>query len=331
MRALVTGATGFVGSHLCRVLLEAGHEVRAFRRSSSRLIALGEIEVEHVVGDVHDLDSLRAAMRGVDWVFHTAGRVAHWRDGATLVSSIVDGTHNVLQAALEAGVRRVVFTSSTAALGVPLGGQTPGQGGELLDETHRFNYPPHRWPYGYAKVLAEEQAVAATREGLDCVIVNPSSIFGPGDLNIIGGALILEVAHRRVPAMLRGGMNVVHVADVAEGHLAAAERGRCGERYILGGHNMTHTESVKVVAAELGMRAPSLELPVPLVEPLAACVDVVNRFAQLPFNGDLLRLSRYYFYYDTSKARRELGLRDPRLFNQAIREGIEWYRQHGML
>jgi dihydroflavonol-4-reductase len=323
MRALVTGATGFVGSHLCRVLLEAGHEVRAFRRPTSRRLALDGLAVEEAVGDVLDPATLRPAMKGMDWVFHTAGRVAHWRDGHTLARSIVGGTENILKAAGEAGARRVVFTSSTAALGV-------GRG-ELLDEGHAFNYPPHRWPYAYAKVLAEEQVAAAARNGLDTVIVNPSSIFGPGDLNVIGGALILEMARGRVPARLRGGMNSVHVADVAEGHLAAAERGRRGERYILGGQNMTHAETLQVVAEELGRRAPAMELPTPLVEPLAACVDIVNRFAQLPFNGELLRLSRYYFYYDTSKARRELGLPEPRPFRQAIREAIDWYRGHGFL
>jgi len=144
-------------------------------------------------------------------------------------------------------------------------------------------------------------------------------------------SLIIELAAKRVPANLIGGMNSVHVDDVAEGHLAAAARGRSGERYILGGVNMTHTDTVAVVAEELRIRPPRFTCPPALVEPLAILADAVNPVLNLPANGDLLRLSRYYMYYDTSKAKAELGLGEPRPFRQAIREAIDWYRENGFL
>ena len=326
MQTLVTGSTGFVGAHVCRALVEAGHAVRAFHRPASRLVALNGVShlVERVQGDVFDPDSIRSAMVGVDWAFHTAGRVAHWREGAALVASIVSGTKNVLDAALAAGVRRLIFTSSVAALGV-------SHDGQVLDETHSFNYAPDRWPYGYAKHLAEGQVRQAAAAGLNCVIVNPTSVFGSGDLNRVAGELIIQVARRRVPVVPPGGMNVVHVSDVAAGHLAAAERGRPGERYILGGDNLTHAEVLRVVAEEVGLRPPTLRLPAVGIELAASAADLIRRFAPLPYNGDLLRLARYFFHYDTAKARRELGLPAPRPFRQAIRQAVAWYRANGYL
>ncbi len=324
MRAVVTGATGLVGSTICRTLLAAGHEVRAFHRTTSNLLAIEGLPVEHAVGDVMDQPSLETAFQGMDWVFHTAGRVAHWRDGGLLVNSIVQGTQNVLNAARAAGVKRFVFTSSAAALGV-------AKNNEIMDETHDFNYTPQRWPYGFAKHLAEQEVREAVAAGLDCVIVNPTAIFGPRDLNVIGGSLIMELVAGRVPAIPVGGMNSVHVDDVAEGHVAAAERGKPGERYILGGVNLTHAETIAVVADELKLRPPRFTCPPALIEPLAILADAVSPVLNLPANGDLLRLSRYYMYFDSSKAKAELGLGEPRPFRQAIREAIDWYRENGFL
>ncbi len=320
--SLVTGSTGFIGSHLCRALVQCGHEVRAFHRASSRTLALEGLEVEHVLGDVLDLDSLWAAMRGVDWVFHAAARVAHWREGATIIETTVAGTANVLKAARAAGVGRVVYTSSVAALGVP-------RPGEMLDESHTFNYPPGRWPYGYAKHLAEKEVLAATDAGLDCVIVNPASVFGAGDLNLISGELVIRVARRRLPVTTRGGMNVVHIADVVAGHLAAASRGRPGARYILGGENLPHSEIIRLIAHAVGVSPPKIELPPSLVRLAAIGVDMINPIFHLPYNGELLRLSTRFFYYDTARAHRELGLSEPRPFRQAISEAVAWYRIHG--
>lgn len=322
--SLVTGSTGFIGSHLCRSLVEYGHKVRAFHRTSSRTLALEGVAVEHAIGDVLDPDSLRAAMQGVDCVFHAAALAAYWRKGTAIVETTVTGTAQVLKAAQAAGVRRVVYTSSVAALGVP-------RPGELLNETHLFNYPPERWPYGYAKHLAEKEVLAATKAGLDCVIVNPASVFGPGDLNLIAGALIVEVARRRVPVTTCGGMNVVHVADVVAGHLAAAAHGRPGERYILGGENLPHSEIIRIIAAEVGVRPPKWELPPTLIKLAATAFDAVNPILRLPYNGNLVRLANHRFYCDTAKARRELGLPEPHPFRQAIHEAVAWYRANGYL
>jgi dihydroflavonol-4-reductase len=320
----VTGASGFIGSHLCRALIARGHAVRAFHRPDSSLVALQGLPVEHAVGDVRDATSLRAAAKDVDWVFHAAGPARHWRRPDELVDTIVRGTINVLQAAEEARARRVVFTSSVAALGVPVAGA-------LLDEGDRFNCPRARWPYGHAKSEAESAVRAAVGQGLDCVIVNPSAVFGAADLNRISGTLILILARHPVPVITRGGTNVVHVADVAEGHVAAAERGRPGERYILGGENLRHVEIARTIAAELGVRPPRLTIPPRLVDWAAGAVDLIGRVARLPADGNLLRLSRYGFYCDTAKARRDLGLDAPRPFRQAVREAVAWYRAHGYL
>lgn len=322
--ALVTGSSGFIGSHVCRALVERGHSVRAFHRSRSPLLALEGLALEHALGDVLDPKSLRTAMGGVDWVFHTAGRVKYWENRRGLVETTVAGTANVLEAARAAGVRRLVFTSSVSALGVP----APG---ELLDETHSFNYPPERFPYGHAKHLAEQEVLAATRDDLDCVIVNPGSVFGAADLNLNWGSLVIAVVRHRLRGTVRGGMNVVHVTDVAAGHLAAAERGRRGERYILGGQNLPHLEIMRVIAQETGVPPPRFELRPVLVTGAAAVIDVVNRVVSLPINGDLLRLSGYFFYCDTGKARRELGFCPARSFRQAVREAAAWYRARGYL
>jgi len=324
MRALVTGATGFIGSHLCRALIARGHSVRAFHRPTSPLVALGGAPVERVVGDVLDATSLRPAMKDVDWVFHAAGPALAWGKPDALVETIVRGTVNVLRAAEEASVRRVVFTSSIAALGVPVDGA-------LLDERHRFECPPGGWPYGHAKSEAEDEVRAAVTRGLECVIVNPSAVFGAADVNRVAGTLILIVARRRLPIVTQGGLNVVHVSDVASGHLAAAERGRPGERYILGGENRSHAEIARIIAAELRVRPPRWTLAPGLVDRVAMAVDLVSGIARLPYNGDLLRLSRYRFYCDTAKARHELGLGAPLPFAQAVRDAVAWYRSHGYL
>lgn len=324
MISLVTGSTGFIGSHLCRALLERGHVVRAFHRASSKTVAIDGLAVEHHLGNVLDSDSLQAALRGVDWVFHAAALAAYWRDSTSIVETTATGTANVLKAAREAGVRRLVYTSSVAALGVP-------QPGELLNEDSVFKYPPKQWPYGYAKHLAEREVLKAVKDGLDCVIVNPATVFGPGDLNRIAGALIIEVARRRVPVTTQGGMNVVHVADVVSGHLRAAENGQPGERYILGGENLPHREIIRLIAAELAVSPPKWTLPTVLINLAATALDVVNPFLRLPYNGNLVRLSAHRFYCDTSKARRELGLPEPRPIRQAIHEAVQWYRSYGYL
>ena len=329
MKALVTGSTGFVGANLCRALVERGWSVRALHRASSRLEALAGVEVEHVIGDVVEPETLPAALRGCDVVFHVAAVADYWRQNTDKIYRVnVEGTRAVCQAALEAKVKRLVFTSSVASLGI-------SRPGELVDESHEFNLPPQRFPYGHSKLLAEDVVRDAKRvvHGLEAVIVNPSVILGPGDLNLISGSIVVEYARRRVPPVYPpGGVNYIDVADVCAGHIAAAERGKTGERYILAAHNLTHKKAAQIVCQVVGAPMPRLPLPRALIGPLAATVDLAAKIARrpLPLNGDQLRLSAEFIYFDSSKAVRELGLPQTP-FRETVERTYQWYQAHSYL
>lgn len=324
MRCLVTGSTGFIGSHLCRALIAQGHSVRAFHRPSSRLTLLDGLDVERVTGDLFDPPSLHAAADGVDWVFHAAAHVAYWRNPEALVETSIVGTRNVVEAARAAGVTRFVLTSSLAAMGIP-------RVGELLDENSHFALSAHEWPYAYAKRAAEGVVTEAVAAGLDCVILNPSAVLGPGDVNMISGSLVVHPARRWVPVSVPGGLNIVHVRDVAAGHIAAARHGRTGERYIIGGENISHTQILSQVARLAGHRPPLFEIPPALVSALVWALKVVSRFRRLPYDSGLLDLSRHYFYCNNRKAIRELQLPPPVPFATALAETYAWYKEHAYI
>lgn len=326
MRALVTGATGFVGANLVAALLAQGHRVRILRRPTSRLNALAGLEYEEAIGDILDLDSLRRAMSGCDWVFHAAGAADYWRSKPDRLYQVnVLGTRHVMAAALEVGVKRVVHTSSVAALGVPPNGQ-------IGDESMTFNLPPQAFRYGHSKHLAELEVLAAIRRGLPAIIVNPCVILGPRDVNLISGSLVREVYRRWIPFAVPGGMNLVDVEAVAAGHIAAAERGRVGERYILGGVNLTHWETLCLIARVVGQRPPIGVLPAPLVLLLAALLGLMERIGlrPLPTSAEQLRLSTRYFYFSSAKATRELGL-PPTVPEEVINKTFQWYCEHSLL
>jgi dihydroflavonol-4-reductase len=314
---------------LCSALVERKWNVRGLHRASSRLDALSElgIAVEHAIGDVTEPESLAVAMRGCDVVFHVAAVADYWRQSAEKLYRInVEGTRAVCQAALEAKVSRLVFTSSVASLGVP-------QCGQLADESHKFNLPPERFRYGHSKLLAEGVVREFVSRGLDAVIVNPSVILGPRDLNLISGSIVVEVAQRRVPPVYPpGGVNYIDVADVCAGHIAAAECGRTGERYILAAHNLTHRQVFQIVSEIVGVPEPRLGLPRVLVGPLAALLDLAARVMRrpLPINGDQMRLSGEFIYFDAGKAVHELGLPQTP-FRETVERTYEWYRAHGYL
>lgn len=328
MIALVTGSSGFIGSHLCRALLAAGYRVRAFHRPSSPLRALEGLEVEHVTGDLTQPDTLQAAMQGVEVVFHAAAHLGAQEDLRWLHAVTVEGARAVFEAALQAGIRRVVHTSSSAALGLP---ERPVEGVSpaLLDEEHTWNCPPALWPYGYAKYLAELEVQRAVARGLDAVIVNPTLVFGPGDVYRQNSSLIMRVARNQLPALVDGGLNVVHVADVAAGHLAALERGCRGERYILGGENLSLAEMVRKIAAITGGGVPALALPPGLVRGLARPAQLLRSFLDLPVDPKTLLLAGHYFYCSTGKAQSELGLPAPRPAEQAFADAWEWFQANG--
>jgi dihydroflavonol-4-reductase len=324
--ALVTGGTGFVGSHVARALAVRGYQVRILRRTTSRLDAVQDIACEHFIGDVTDLASLRDAMQGVDWVFHVAGVADYWRsDPARVYEVNVDGTRNVLRAAEEMNVKRVIFTSSAAAM---------GRTDDLrpVDESTRFNYDPHLTPYGHSKFLAEAEVFRAIRRGLDCVIVNPTVIIGPGDLNQISSSVVLELARGNVPPTVPpGGATVIDVRDVAEAHVAAAERGRTGERYLLGAVDLTHKAWMRLTADAVGRRMMALTLPAGLVYIIAWAADILRDCGvPIPIEGNQLRLSTRMMFFNCQKAWRELG--EPKIpIQQSLKEAYEWYQAHGEL
>jgi dihydroflavonol-4-reductase len=323
---LITGSTGFIGSQLCRAALEAGHRVRAFHRPGSSLMGLTGLEVEHAVGDVTDRASLQAAMQEVAVVFHAAAMLGAPRDPRPMYRITVGGTENVLQAALEAGVQRVVHTSSVAALGVPE--LIPGAEPALLDERHTWNYPPAWWSYGHAKYLAELAVQRFVAQGLDVVLVNPAVVVGAGDLNRVSGDIILHVAKGHVPVSVPGGLNVVHIADVVQGHLAALHFGRRGQRYILGGENLTHRSFLDIIAAITGARPPRLTVPSGLTRFLSGPASALGRLLPLPVSPEMLRKAGYFFYYDTRKAQSELGLGEARSVWDSVTEAYRWYQEY---
>jgi dihydroflavonol-4-reductase len=325
MNTLVTGATGFVGANLVEALNRRGWQVRALRRKSSSLKALDGLKYGSAIGNVVEPESLPAAMTDVDVVFHVAGTAQYWRNGVeTLYRVNVDGTRNVLQAALDAGVRRVVLTSSVAALGKPPFGQT-------LDERAQFNMRPQDFHYGYSKVLAERVVHEFVAQGLDVVIVNPVVVMGPRDVNLIGGSIITEaVKMGGIPVIPPGGVSMIDVEDACEGHIAAAERGKTGERYILGGENLWHAQIGEVVNRVIGRKPIVIRAPGFVLQALSHPVDWIRNAlnAQLPLNGEQLRFSAETFWFDSSKARRELGL-TMRPFEETARRTYEWYKANG--
>jgi dihydroflavonol-4-reductase len=322
--ALVTGGTGFVGSHVARALAAHGHQVRILRRATSRLDAVVDIDCEHFVDDVLDPDSLQPALEGVDWVFHVAAVAAYWRSNPAHIYRVnVDGTRHVLEAAEAAGVRRVIFTSSAAALGYR-------DDLRVVDETVCFNWDQHLTPYGHSKFLAEAEVFRAIRRGLDAVILNPAVITGPGDLNQISSSVVLEMARGNVPPTVPpGGVTVIDVRDVAEAHVAAAERGRTGERYLLGAVDLTHKAWLRLVADAVGRPMTAVPLPAWTMHVLAGVADVLRSYGvPVPIEGNQLRLSTRMMFFNCQKAWRELG--EPRIpIRQSLRDTYAWYQAHG--
>lgn len=327
MQALVTGASGFVGANIVAALNEAGWQARALVRRTSSLAALDGLTFETALGDVTDRLSLAAAMRDCDAVFHAAGMVAdYWSQDAALTYHVnVDGTRNVVEAALAAAVPRLVFTSSQAALGF-------GAGQAPVDETHVFNLPPAVYPYGHSKHLAEQVVQGAVARGLHAVIVNPSVVLGPRDATRYNSRVILEMQAGRLPLVPPGGVNVVDALDVARGHLLALEKGQPGQRYLLAGHNVTLLYLTRRIAAILGVRGPRGAVPERLVGPLAAALDGANRLAprRLPLAGDVLRFGSRFIYASNRKAAAELGWTVTSL-DETIQRSVAWLRAEGAL
>jgi dihydroflavonol-4-reductase len=324
---LVTGATGFVGSAVARALLARGRRVRVLARPNSDRRNLAGLAVEIAEGAMEDPCSLARAVAGCRYVYHVAADYRIWvPDPAPMFRANVDGTRDLLTAALEAGAERVVYTSSVATLGLVPGGSADEETPSSLDDMIG--------PYKRSKFAAEEVArELARKRGLPVVIVNPSTPVGPGDIKPTPtGRLIVEAARGQMPAFVDTGLNIVHVDDVAEGHLAAAENGRIGERYILGGENMALAEILAGVAQAAGRRPPLLQVPHSVLFPVAVGAELAARVTgREPFiTLDGVRMSRKKMYFSSEKASRELGY-TPRPAREAIADAVGWFRDNGYL
>ena len=326
--SLVTGATGFVGAAVARALLaRPGQRVRVLARPHSDRRNLAGLEVEITEGSLEDAASLARAVEGCRYLFHVAADYRLWvPDPAAMFRANVDGTRALMLAALGAGVERIVYTSSVATLGIVKGGDA--------DETTPSAYGDMIGPYKQSKFAAEEAVKALIRErGLPAVIVNPSTPIGPGDVKPTPtGRLIVEAAKGKMPAYVDTGLNLVHVDDVAAGELLAAERGVVGERYILGGENMSLAAILGEVARATGRRPPSLKIPYAMILPVAAGAELVARFTgREPFTTlDGVRMSRKKMYFSSAKAMRELGYA-PRPAREAIADAVAWFTANGYL
>jgi len=327
VRVLVTGGTGFVGSHLVAALVGRGDQVRVLRRANSSLLALeGRPNVEHIIGDILEPEVVAQAVNGCDLVFHVAALSSYWRAQREQIYRInVEGTRTVMEACLRARVPRVVFTSSVAAIGIRPDGKPAG-------ETTPFDRASAGLAYADSKHRAEGVVQRLVKLGLDAVIVNPAAVFGPGDHYQISGSMIVEFARRRLPAVPGGGLCVVDIDAVVQGHIAAAERGRTGERYILGGENLTHRAIAATICDVVGQSPPRWTIPGWVLPSAAAGIDVFNRINPKPpaLSGDQTRLSAVNFFFDSTKAERELAY--PMLpFRGAVERAYAWYKTHGYI
>ena len=324
---LVTGATGFVGSAVARALLRDGLPVRVLARPTSDRRNLADLPVDVAVGALEDAASLARAVAGCRYLFHVAADYRLWvPDPAAMYRANVEGTRELMLAALAAGVERVVYTSSVATLGLVSGGSANEDTPSRLDDMIG--------PYKRSKFQAEEVVRALIAErGLPAVIVNPSTPIGPGDVKPTPtGRLILEAAKGHMPGYVDTGLNIAHVDDVASGELAAAEHGRIGERYILGGENLSLAEILAEVARASGRRPPRLKVPYPVAFAAAAIgVAMARVTGHEPLTTlDGVRMSRKKMYFSSAKAERELGYRS-RPARAAIADAVNWFAANGYL
>lgn len=314
---LVTGAAGFVGSHVTRLLLERGDDVRVAVRERTRLGNLERLDVERVTCDILDRRQVRRALRGVDRVFHTAGLTTLRGDAATLFEVNVEGTRVVLSEALRAGVERVVHTSSVAAIG-------PAPRGSTADEQQVFSAGRFGIPYVNAKREAESEALRLAAAGLPVVIVNPGHVFGRGDVNRSSTELVRRFLRREIPAYVDGALNIVDAEDVARGHLAADERGVVGERYILGNRNFTLDRLFADLGRLSGVEPPAVKLPLPAAMALARASELLP--GRPPITQVEVRAASLSWAFRSTKAKRELGW-TPSPHEDTLVDTIEWYRE----
>lgn len=327
MVTLVTGATGFLGSHIARKLTERGDKVRILLRKTSNTINIDNLNAERVYGDVTDIDSIRKALEGCDTLYHTAGVVSFKQADYKKMDDInVKGTNNVFTAATEAGVKKAVYTSSVAAIGLK-----PGR--EPADEETPFDPASTDIRYIKSKYYAEQEALKFFEKGLPLVIVNPSIVIGAGDVYVSTSGILLWYCKRRLPGYTDGGINLVDAEDVARGHLLAAEKGRLGERYILSNRNITIKGLFELLEKVTGIPRPKMKIPYPLAYIGAFIAERILGISApnyVAMDIDSIKGSKHYWYFDNSKAVRELGF-SPRPLEETIECTVKWFKENGYL
>jgi dihydroflavonol-4-reductase len=326
MLAFVTGATGFVGSHVAQVLAERGADLRLLTRFSSNPKNIEDLQGERIVGDLCDPDSFAKAVSGCDAVFHVAADYRLWvRDPEHMYRSNVEGTRAILAAARENGVRRVVYTSSVATMGFT-------SNGHPADECSPVSLANMIGHYKRSKFMAEQIALEAGKSGMDVVVVNPTTPVGERDIKPTPtGRIVVDFLKRKFPAYVDTGLNLVDVRACAEGHIAALEKGRSGERYILGGENLTLKQILDKLGAITGLASPKIRVPYAV----ALATGVVDQVFTGYIRGrepratiDAVRMGRKKMFVSTGKAERELGWKVV-LVDGALRRAVEWFRQNG--
>ena len=345
MLAFVTGATGFLGSHVARILAEQGADLRLLVRPTSDLRNLNDDvlkNADRVVGDLRDPASISKAVSGCDVVFHVAADYRLWvRDPGEMYRSNVEGTRSLLEAARKQRVRRVVYTSSVATMGFTsnhaAAGVRSGEGarphtGAVADEESPVSLADMIGHYKRSKFMAEQGAVEAARSGVDVVIVNPTTPVGERDIKPTPtGRIVLDFLKRKFPAYVETGLNLVDASECARGHVQALEKGRSGERYILGGENLTLKQILDRLAAITGLKSPTLKLPYVF----AFAAGVVDEMVTGRLLGrepratiDAVRMGRKMMFVSSAKAERELGWRTVPV-DGALRRSVDWFRGNG--
>ncbi len=326
MLAFVTGSTGFVGSHVARALAEQGADLRLLVRASSNTRNINDVKADRVAGDLRDPASLEKGIAGCDVVFHVAADYRLWvRDPEEMYRANVKGTRAILEAARKNQVRRVVYTSSVATMGFT-------SNGHAADENSPVSLDNMIGPYKRSKFMAEQVAIEAARAGQDVVIVNPSTPVGERDIKPTPtGRIVVDFLKKKFPAYVDTGLNLVDVKECARGHIAALEKGRSGERYILGGENLTLKQILDKLAAITGLPSPTVRVPYVL----ALATGVVDEIVTGRIRGrepratiDAVRMGRKKMFVSSAKAERELGWKG-NFVDDALRRAAEWFRGNG--
>ena len=326
MLAFVTGATGFVGSHVARALAAQGADLRLLVRSGSDLRNIQELQAERVMGDLRDAVSLKKAVAGCDVVFHVAADYRLWvRDPDEMYRSNVEGTKAILEAARESKVRRVVYTSSVATMGFQ-------SNGHLANEESPVSLANMIGPYKRSKYMAEELAIEAGKSGMDVVVVNPTTPVGERDIKPTPtGRIVVDFLKKKFPAYVDTGLNLVDVAECAQGHIAALEKGRSGERYILGGENLTLKQILDRLADITGLPSPKIKVPYVVALATGVVDQVVTgyiRNREPRATIDAVRMGRKKMFVSSGKTEHDLGWKTVPV-NAALRRAVEWFRANG--